>query len=350
MAKLAAFSLAVWLLVLVSSIQLVHACFGCSDIQKILDMVPEERDESQKTKLLKAAKKALSNEKIMSIETALEIFLHRYDLFYKAELDGEKARDLINIHTVTREKCDAANLMSKDFAATLHFVTKNRSRFRVLYKHVKASLNHFTAECGLQERYEKIVQFLSSKSGESSADEKSTLADQLLGDSSDSLQRIFHFSRESANVIRFLRDPKFTNEIKCGDEETIAEIWTWSGLEYFKWAREYVHHVFENYLEICDYEKRFQLVAGLIPKEMKRPEKTLASFLERRVCNTDISVMLLMLKHTGLIATGESDCDKVDRDIDLSEEIMAEAWARGSSLEVYSRYIMQHNKSICGPK
>lgn len=355
MTNLAAFKLAAWFIVLVSSIQLVHACFGCVDlaskssrIKQILQMDPEERDFKQTEKLFKAARKAFSGKKIISIETALEIFRDKNGQAIVTELEENSAQALINISTVTREKCDDKNLISKDFPTALTFVIKNKRQFSALYKHVKASLGRFTAECGLQERYKKIVHFLSSESGQSSADKKSTLADQLLGGSFDSPESISVFSHHSWMAIQLLRDPKFTNEIKCSDKETIAEISVWFRVEYFEWAREYVHHVLGNYLEACGYEKRFKLVADTISRETASADKTLAAFLEWGVGIENAGMVLLALDLTWLIATGKQDCDKIGSQYRLNEEIREKGYDRESALGAYPGIIIEHNKSLCG--
>ena len=145
------------------------------------------------------------------------------------------------------------------FTESLKFVMDNKEKLPELYTSAEDSLNHYLTVCGLEERYQKMIQQLASAKGEQSdSASKQTLATQMLNAFSHSLES----QQEMIWVIQLVRASGFPlAKIECDNPDYIETLAKGLRMEKIMPLHDYALNLIQEHLMDCGHEDYFERVA-----------------------------------------------------------------------------------------
>ena len=196
------------------------------------------------------------------------------------------------------------------FAKSLGFAMRNRKQLSRLYKSARISLEHYLTECGLEGRYQKLVQqSAANRPAQSDSVSEPTLAAQLLSSYS-----YYNFDAESFLwAIMLVKDTKFPlAKIKCDDDNYVEQIARGLKEKNFSRLKEYALELFNNYLTDCGHESNFKQIIGATSIEK---DETLSSYLRKARYMAGFKLVYtikLVDQLASIAANKEPSCDDLD--------------------------------------
>ena len=144
------------------------------------------------------------------------------------------------------------------YTFSLEFALGYKEQLPELYKKAEDSLKHYLTECGLEGRYQEMIQQLASDKGEQtdSASEQ-TLATQMLSAFSNSL-----ITQDDMKwVIQLVRAQEFPlAKIECDNTDYIQKLAKGLRLEKIMPLRDYALNLVQKHLMDCGHEDYFEQV------------------------------------------------------------------------------------------